>query len=168
MAASSVGVWAGSPGAGNRPGFSSSHVHRAVSRLGECLGFLIRQACGPWSAEPDSAGRGAGTPAPSHRCDFQAAEHLVGQPHGAEAVLAADLRARLAPRRRDEVLELQGQRLGSLALDLVDPEHLAEDVLLDRGRLAEVQALEVEPAPAELRPDGRTSVACRAAKSSEA
>ncbi len=86
---------------------------------------------------------------------FQALQDLVGQSDGSQGVLAADLRARPALRRVDEVLELQGERLTPFGLDAIDAEDLAEEVLFDGGRLAQVDALEVEPAVLQLL--GRTN-----------
>ncbi len=91
-------------------------------------------------------GRGLGVPTVA----FKTAEHLVGQSDGTQGLVAADARTRFAAGRRHEVLQLQGQRLVGRARDLVDPQDLAEEMVLDRRGLAQVNAVEIEPAAREL------------------
>ena len=79
----------------------------------------------------------------------EAAEDLIGDADGPEGVLAGDAGDGVAPYGRREVFELQGEGLAAGRLDLVDPEDLAEQVLLDLGRLGEVDPVEVEAAGQE-------------------
>ena len=57
---------------------------------------------------------------------------------------------RPAPRRRDEVLEFEGQSIARFPMDFVHSQDLAEEVILDRGRLVQVHAVQVEAASLEL------------------
>ncbi len=77
-------------------------------------------------------------------------QDLIGQADGAQGILSADTRTRFAPCRRDEVLEFEGQGIAGLAMDLVHAQDLAEEMSLDRGGLAQVHAVQVEPASLEL------------------
>src|SRR5262249_36281219 len=80
-------------------------------------------------------------------------EDLGGKPPGAGGGGAPDPGAGSGTRGPDEVFQLQGERLASLGLDLVDTEDLAEEVCLDGRWLGQVNAGQVELALAE--PVGR-------------